>query len=62
MEQALTAAGLATAADLRALTRHQLMQRFGERSGAFLHAACRGKVGGPAGPQRSWLGPTNLQT
>ncbi|EFN52390.1 hypothetical protein CHLNCDRAFT_138846 [Chlorella variabilis] len=56
MEQALTAAGLATAADLRALTRHQLMQRFGERSGAFLHAACRGKDPSPVqerGPPKS---------
>ncbi len=44
MEQELTAAGFTSAADLRPLTRHQLVQRFGERTGAFLHAACRGKV------------------
>jgi hypothetical protein len=44
MEQELAALGIATAADLRVLPRPQLLQRFGERMGAFLHAACRGQV------------------
>lgn len=37
--------GIATALQLRALPRAALVQRFGERTGSMLHAACRGQVG-----------------
>ncbi len=43
-EEQLQALGVSTAADLRALPRAQLVARFGERVGAQLHGACRGKV------------------
>jgi hypothetical protein len=43
-EQALSAAGIATAADLRAVPHHTLLQQFGQRVGAFLHSACYGQV------------------
>ena len=43
-EEQLRALGVSTAADLRALPRAQLVARFGERVGALLHDACRGKV------------------
>ena len=50
LEQELAALGIGTAADLRALPRPQLLQRFGERLGAFLHTACRGQVRLSEGP------------
>lgn len=43
LEAELTGMGLACAADVRALPRGALVQRFGERVGAFLHEACRGE-------------------
>lgn len=48
-ERDLQALGVHTAADLRSLPRHQLVARLGERTGAFLHAACRGNVRAAAG-------------
>lgn len=44
IERDLSELGVATAADLRALPRQQLVQRFGERVGGFLFLACRGKA------------------
>ncbi|KAL4854768.1 DNA polymerase iota [Chlorella vulgaris] len=55
-EQALSAAGIATAADLRAVPRHTLLQQFGQRVGAFLHSACYGQDPSPvqeSGPPKS---------
>lgn len=43
IEAQLTALGLATAADLRALPRAALAARFGLRLGGFLYDACRGE-------------------
>ena len=43
-EGQLQALGIATAADLRAVPRAQLVSQFGERVGAALYGACRGQV------------------
>ncbi|KAL4422612.1 hypothetical protein ABPG75_008809 [Micractinium tetrahymenae] len=47
LEGELTGMGITTALQLRALPRAQLVQRFGERTGAMLHAACRGQDPSP---------------
>ena len=41
----LRAMGVATAQDLRAVSRAALVVRFGERVASLLFLACRGKVG-----------------
>lgn len=56
MERDLEGMGIATAADLRAVPRERLVHRLGERVGAFLYAACRGKDPSPVqekGPPKS---------
>ena len=48
--------GLASAADVRQLPRGALVQRFGERVGAFLREACRGEDSSPvkaSGPPKA---------
>lgn len=50
LEGELAAIGVATAAQLRPFPRPELVRRFGERTGAFLHGACRGKVRVGAAP------------
>ena len=43
----LTHMDIKTAADLRRISQEKLMQKFGERIGAFLYLACRGQVSSP---------------
>ena len=44
MGNELTHMDIKTAADLRRISQEKLMQKFGERIGAFLYLACRGQV------------------
>lgn len=53
-----TCTGLATAADLRRVTRASLVQRFGARLGVFLFQACRGEDATPVKP----VGPPKAVT
>ena len=60
----MEALGVRSCADLRRVPRAQLLQRFGERVGSFLHAACLGKVGAVAGCEQEasdvGVGPAHL--
>ncbi len=47
MGNELTHMDIKTAADLRRISQEKLMQKFGERIGAFLYLACRGQVSSP---------------
>ena len=49
LEQQLVSLGVSTAGQLRGWSRADLVQQFGDRIGALLYLACRGKVGGQAG-------------
>ena len=56
LDSELTAMGVRTASDLRAVHRDVLMAKFGERIGAYLYGACRGDDPTPvqqSGPARS---------
>ena len=51
MNRDLRDMGVAAVADVAALPRPALLQKFGDRSGHFLYLACRGKVVCPTPPQ-----------
>ncbi len=44
LEAELTAKGISTANDIRALSRKTLVNSFGDRIGCYLYSACRGEV------------------
>ncbi len=47
LEAELTAMGVSTANDLRALPKASLVSSFGDRVGSYLYSACRGEASVP---------------